>query len=175
MILLESPWPILLIGIAVEAVLAVALLRTGQGKVLWAMLGVGALVLTGLLIERLVVTEREAVEHTLDAAIDAVEANDINRLLECISPKAEPIRAAARMVLGRVEVRMARMTGLEITINRLTNPHTAKAKFRAIGSGRDRKGELPSQGFSEVVTVELRPEGGRWLVFDYKPENPNLR
>ena len=60
-IFLESPWPILLIGIAVEAVLAVMLLRTGQGRLLWAMLGMAAVVLLGLAVERLVVTDREAV------------------------------------------------------------------------------------------------------------------
>ena len=174
-IFLESPWPILLIGIAVEAVLAVMLLRTGQGRLLWAMLGVGAVVLVGLVVERLVVTDREAVENTLDACVAAVKANDINRLSECISPTAPQVRAEARFVLGRVEVQKAAITDLEITINRLTSPPTAKAKFRAIGAGRDRKGEFPYQGFAEFITVELRLEGDRWLVSGYQPENRDLR
>ena len=174
-IFLESPWPILLIGIAVEAVLAVMLLRTGQGRMLWAMLGVAAVVLVGLAVERLVVTDREAVENTLDACVAAVKANDINRLLECISPAAPQVRAEARFVLDRFEVQKAALTDLEITINRLTNPPTAKAKFRAIGAGRDRKGEFPYQGFAEIVTVELRLEGDRWLVSGYQPENRDLR
>ena len=56
---------------------------------------------------------------------------------------------------------------MEITFNRLMNPPTAAAKFQAIGQGRDRKGESPYQGFLQNVTVELRQEGGRWLVTGY--------
>lgn len=171
MILLESPWPVLLIGIAVEAVLAIMLLRTGQGRVLWAMVAAGALTLAGLVVERLVVTDREAVEHTLDAAVAAVEANDLNRVLECISPTAPQTRADARFLLGRVEIRMARIGSLEITVNRLTSPPTAKAKLLAIGAGRDRRGEFPDQNFSQKVTVELRREGDRWLVGNYGLED----
>ena len=46
MIFLESPWPWLFLGIAVEAVLAVALVRTQRG-LLWAMLGVGVSCFSG--------------------------------------------------------------------------------------------------------------------------------
>ena len=78
-------------------------------------------------------------------------------------------------MLDRFEVQKAAIADLEITINRLTNPPTAKAKFRAIGTGRDRKGEFPYQGFAEFITVELRLEGDRWLVSGYQPENRDLR
>ena len=148
-IFLESPWPILLIGIAVEAVLAVMLLRTGQGRVLWAMLGTAAVVLVGLVVERLVVTDREAVENTLDACVAAVKANDINRLLECISPTAPQVRAEARFVLDRFEIQKAALIDLEITINRLTNPPTAKAKFRASAPAGTARARFPYQGFAE--------------------------
>lgn len=173
-IVLESPWPILFIGIAVEAVLAVVLLRTGRGAVLWGMIGVAAFVLLGLLIEWLVVTEREAVEYTLDACVAAVEANDVERLLSCISPSAQQARKDARWVLGRVQVERARINDLEIKINRLTSPPTATARFQAIGTGRDRKGESPYQTFGQRVTVELRQENARWLVAGYNIEDLKL-
>ena len=96
MIFLESPWPILLIGIAVEAVLALLLLRTGQGRWLWTMLGVGLLVVLGLLVEHFVVTDRKAIINTLDAAAAAVEANNLNGVLDCLSPSAEHIRSESR-------------------------------------------------------------------------------
>ena len=60
--------------------------------------------LLGLLVERLVVTERKAVMQTLDAGVAAAKANDLNRLLDCISPQATETRNYARLVLGRVEV-----------------------------------------------------------------------
>ena len=175
MILLESPWPILLIGIASEAVLAVMLLRTGRGYLLWAMIGMAVVVLVGLVVERLVVTEQEAIENTLDAAVDAAAANDLDRLLDCISPTAEHTRADARWMLDRVEVHSAYIHKLKIRINHLTSPPTAKVRFQAIGQGTDRKGEFPYQSYSRAVTVELRLEDGRWLVTGYDVEGLNLR
>ncbi len=73
--------------------------------------------------------------------------------------------------MGRFEVEDAHIHDLEITINRLTSPPTAKAKFLAVGKGRDRKNEFPYQGFARRVVVELRREGGRWLVTDFDVED----
>jgi len=163
-IFVESPWPWLLIGIGVETALAIALLRTQRGAVLWAMLAVGVLVAAGLLVERLVVTDREAVENTLDAAVAAVEQNDVSRLLGYISPSADGTRRMAQAVLDRVEVRSAWVRGLEIKVNRLTSPWTAQVSFLAIGNGRDRKSEFPYETFSRRVVVKFRREDGRWLL-----------
>ncbi|MBU4271928.1 MAG: hypothetical protein KKE86_16330 [Planctomycetes bacterium] len=167
---LESPWPVLFIGIAVEAGLAMALLRTGQGKLLWWMLLVGVLTLAGFGIERLVVTDREAVTNTLDAAAAAVEDNDLERLLGCISPSAQRPRNDSRMVLDRFDVDKAIIHNLEIDFNRLTSPPTAHAHFQAIGTGRDRKGQIPYNTYTQRVVVNLRLEGDRWLVTGYSIE-----
>jgi hypothetical protein len=167
MIFLESPWPILLVGIAAEAVLAILLLRTGQGRWLGAMLAAGLLVLLGLLTEHFVVTDRKAISNTLDAAAAAVEANDVKGLLECVSPSAGEIRNGAHQVFERFEFRKARIHSLEITINRLTSPPTATVNFQAIGNAKDRLGQYPYSGFAESVSVTLRHEQGRWLLADY--------
>jgi len=174
MIFLESPWPILFIGIAVEAVLAVMLLRSGRGYLLWIMIGVAALVAAALLVERFVVTDRKSVEQTLYAAVAAAEANDLNGLLDCISPTAEPTRADARWMLNRVEVSSAYVRNLQITINRLMNPPTTQVRFQAVGQGRDRRGEFPYGTFSRAVTVQLHLEGTRWLVTGYDVEGLDL-
>jgi hypothetical protein len=170
MIFLESPWPILFIGIVAEAALAVALVRTGRGHLMWAMIGVAVFTIAGLIVERLVVTEREAVEQTIDTCVAAVLANNLDRLLDCISPTAGQTRTDARWVFNRVEVSTVYLHNLEITINHHSSPYTAKARFQAIGQGRDRKGEIPYQGFNRRVTVDLRLEGKRWLVYDYSVE-----
>lgn len=171
MIFLESPWPILLIGIAVEAVLAIMLLRSGQGRILWAMIGAGALILGGLGIERLVVTERELVEQTLDTAVSAVRTNNLNALLACISPTAPKTQGDARMVLGLAEFSRAKISEVEITINRLTSPPSAKATFLAAGEARDRRTGDWAGSFARRVTVELRKENGRWMLCDYRDED----
>ncbi len=173
--LVESPWPVLFAGIVVEAALAIALLRTGQGKLLWWMLVAGVLTLAGFGVERLVVTDRESVADTLDAAAEAVEENDIDRLLGCISPSAKEPRNTSRWVLERFEVEWALIRNLEIDINRLTSPPTAKAHFKAVGHGRDRMGQVPHRTYSKRVVVKLRREGDRWLVTGYEIEDVTSR
>jgi len=167
-IFLESPWPILFLGIAVEAVLGMMLFQTGRGRLLWAMIGTAALVVVGLIVERFVVTPREAVEDVLDAAVVAVNRNDLDGLLACIAPSAKEPRDFSRWVLERVEVQEGRIREVEIKVNPLTSPPSADAKFLAIGRGNDRKGEFPAQSFAQHVKVKLRLEGGRWLVVGYE-------
>lgn len=165
---LESPWPILFIGIAVEAVLGMMLVQTGRGKLLIAMIGVAVFVLIGLGIERWIVTDREAVGQTLDAAVVAARNNDLDRLLDCIVPEAEKPRQLSRWVLDRFQVEEGHIRDIEITVNRLTSPPTAEAKFLVVGKGRDRLGQWPYEAFAQRVSVELRLQGNRWLVTGYQ-------
>lgn len=175
-IFLESPWPILLIGIPVEIVLAIVLWCTGQGRALWAMIGVLGLVLAGWLVQWLVVTDREAVTNAIYDGAAAIEANDMNRLMQYVSPGVPDLRSDVRWVLDRFQFELVRVVELRsIDIHRSTKPPTAQAKLRAMGKGRDRKGEVPYSGFDEVVTVEFRLEGDRWLAFAVKPENREIR
>ena len=163
-IFVESPWPILFVGIAVEAVLAFLLLQTGRGKFLIAMIAVAALVGVGLIVEHFVITDRKAVMQTLDAGVAAARNNDLGGVLDCISPSAQEPRNYVRLVLGRFEVREGHISDVKIDVNRLTSSPTAEASFLAVGKGRDRKGEMLYEGFVQRVTVKLRLEGGRWLV-----------
>ena len=144
-IFLESPWPILFIGIAVEAVLAFPLVRTGRGKFSGRHARRGGL-------GRCRAGRRAVGRHRSESGrADARRRrrggrkNDLNGLLDCISPSAEEPRDYARWVLGRVEVEEAHISDLEITVNRLTSPPTAEAKFLAVGKGRDRKMSFPTR------------------------------
>jgi hypothetical protein len=175
MIFLESPWPILFVGIALEAILAIALARTGRGVLLWGMLGAAVLIVIGLVAERLVVTDQKSIRATLDEAAAAVAANNIDRLLKCISPSALAVRQRARLALRRIEVHEIRLSNLDIQINRLTALPTARVALRALGRGRDRLDRFPYDSFAEPLTVELRKENGRWLVTGYEAEyDPSL-
>jgi hypothetical protein len=174
MIFLESPWPILTIGMVIEAILAIALWRTGRGRLLWVMFGVADVVFLGVVGERFVVTDREAIENSLDACVAAVKANRLGALLDYVAPDASHVRADARFVLERFVVERAKFTDLEITVNRATQPPTATAKFHALGTVRDRKGEVPYQAFSEWISVDFTLRDGRWLITGYQPENREL-
>ncbi len=169
-ILFENPLRIIFIGIVVEAVLGIALFRTGRGAILWAMIGTLALTVLGVIIERVVVTENERIEMTLDGITSALEANDLNRVLSYISPGAVKTRNRAAWAMGRIEVQSARFYRLNITINRLTSPMTAKAAFFGHVSYRDRQGEIPYSNYGSRFIVELRKEGKTWVVTGHVEE-----
>jgi hypothetical protein len=169
-ILFENPWWIIFIGIVLEAVLGIILFRTGRGVLLWAMLAVFVLMLSGVLVERLVVTERERVEMTLDGIVSALEANDLNRLYTYVARDAVKTRGRAAWAMGRIEVQTARIYKLEITVNRLTNPPTAKAAFFGHIAYRDRQGEIPYSNYGSRFIVDLRKDGDIWVVTGHVEE-----
>lgn len=170
--LLENPMPLVFFGIIAEAVLGVILLRTGRGVILWAMLGVLLLVLAGLGLERLVVTEAEQVEATLGGLADALEANDLDQIFQYVAPEARSSRARAQQALGMYWVTSVKMNNLKVTINRLTSPPTAKARFIGVFTGEDRTGMLPLSNGRWGFEVKLRQEGDRWLVTEHSEGDP---
>lgn len=159
------------LGIVVVAILAVVLFRTGRGAVMFAMVGVLALVLGGVVVERAVVTEREEVEHTLDSLTSALLSNDLPAVLDHLAPEASYARDMANTHLPQVEISEARVRDLDITVNRLTSPPTAEANFRGIMSIKDLRGQFPYEHYLQRFTVRFRREGDRWLLVDYEAQN----
>jgi hypothetical protein len=167
----NSLWMIF-VGIAVEAVLGAILFRTGRGAALWAMIGVALLVVVGVTVEKLIVTEKEEVENTVDAIASALKANDLDRVLTFISPADTKSRSDAAWAMNRCEILGTTVLGLEVTVNQLASPHTAQARFRGIIRCHDRKGEIPHESYASEFTVSLRKEGNRWIVTGYETADP---
>lgn len=169
MFLFESPWPILCLGVAVEVVLAIALVRTGRGVLLGAMVGVALLTLAGLGVERWVVTDRKLVKQAVYGLADAVQANDLKRALTFIAPSAKETQQEARGVQRDVEVVELTLHNLDVVVNREASPRTAQATFTVVvtGKGKGRYAEFGEQTHVVKVTLQLRLESGRWLVTDH--------
>jgi flagellar motor component MotA len=167
----DSMWMIFL-GVAVIAVLGAVLFRTGRGYALWAMIGVAVLVVVGVTVEKLIVTEKEEVENTLDDIAAAMEANDLQKLLTYIAPSDKTSRIQATWAMDRCEIRSASILQLDVTVNRLTSPHTAQARFVGIIRYHDRKGQSPYGTHKSTFTVSFEKQGGRWIVTGYKTDLP---
>ena len=58
----ENPLPLVLIGVIVEALLVVVLMRTGRRTVLWGMVLLAVGVAGAVVLERSIVTPREEVK-----------------------------------------------------------------------------------------------------------------
>ncbi len=167
-ILVESPWPWILVGIVVEAILAVTLVTYRRAVLLWGMVGVLAFTIAGVVVERLVVTERERAEAAMDGIVACLNANDLDRLLrDYIAPDAHGTRGRAAWAMNRVEIHRANYHNLRVTINRLTSPITADAEFDGVVDYRDRLGEFPYGHYAARFVVELELRDNRWLVTDH--------
>lgn len=167
-LLLENPLPIVFVGIALEAVLGVVFVNTRRGLVVLAMIGVLLLVLGGVALEWAIVTPKEEVEATLDGVADTLEANDLSRLLsDYIHPDAGVTRSRAAFALGLVEVSRAKMNSLEVTVNKLTSPPSAEARFRGVVYFRSKVEQIPYDYYTAEFTVELRQQGDRWLITNH--------
>jgi hypothetical protein len=169
--LIEDPTMFIFLGILIEAVLGIVLFRTGRGVLLWIMLGVLFVCLTGIIGQRFIITERKRVIQTLDGIVSALENNDVDRVLSYLEPEAAHSRERARWALGRVEVTSASYRKLEININMLTSPPTAKVTFFGLIGYKDRKGEIPYNNYASNFTINLRKHGDRWLVEEHTEEN----
>ena len=88
-IFVDSPWPAIFFGLIGEAILAVALVRTGRGALLWAMAGVLAVSLGGVALARFVVTEKKLAAAVIYDCAHAAEKNDADGILRHISPRTK--------------------------------------------------------------------------------------
>jgi hypothetical protein len=161
----EGPWPLLLTGVIVEAILVIALVRTGRAVLLWAIAGAGLLTGGLLVAERAIVTDNERIADTLDGIARAAEANDLDAILAHVAPNATAVRRMATDGLSQVTVREAHVGGLEIKINDKTSEPAALAtfigRFRVTPRGG---GSMGHETFVGRFQVGLVKQNDRWLV-----------
>lgn len=167
--LFEDPTTLIVAGVLIEALLAVALYNTGRGALVAAMAGVLVVVGLGVLIERIVVTDQEQVADTLAAVAKGVEANDVEGVLAFIDPASTGMRASVRMALASARVSEVRIYDLVVEVNERSNPPTAGAEFtgRVKGSYRGESGGGEGM-LLRKFTVNFRRQGDRWLMTDYE-------
>ena len=168
MLFLESPWPILFVGLVLETGLAVVLFRTGRGLVLGAMAGVALLVLLGVLVERSTVTDTKRIQRTLEEAAAGLLANSAKQVEACIVPDAEGDAARERTdwALSRAEFLDLSIRNLDVKFNYRTSPPTAETTFTILVRGKARGNTDLGEIFKPVaMNVKFRKESDRWLVF----------
>ncbi len=171
MLFLESPWPILIVGLVVEIVLAIALFRTGRGVVLGLMGGVALLVLLGVLMERWTLTDTKRIRQTLETAAAGLQAGNAQQVDACIVPGPDGDVARGKVVwaLSVADFKELTIRNLDVKFNYQTSPPTAETTFSVWVRGNDRGGTLPGELSHPVaMNVKLRresKESGRWLVF----------
>jgi hypothetical protein len=166
MMFLESPWPIITVGIVLEAILAVMLFTTRRGVLLWAVVGVLVLTGGGVLVERLVVTEREQVEMALDDGIAALKSNQLDRVLTVLAPTATDTRRQVEWGYGLVEITGVSLHNIQIEVNDLTSPPTAEVGCDVVIYFRGKSNTITHDRWPGHFTMHYEKHGDRWLVVD---------
>lgn len=172
--LFEDPTMLIAAGVLIEALLAVALVKSGRGALVGAMVGVLLFVVLGIVIEQAVVTEREQVEGVLDAASAALIAGDVEAVLRTIDPAAAELRSYVRSVMSQARITDVKLFDLAITVNDRTAPPTARADFMGRVKGTFR-GEAPAGGEGMALRrlrVELRRDPDGWFITEYHDRGP---
>jgi hypothetical protein len=172
--LLEDPTPIILAGIAIEAVLGILLVRSGRGLFLIAMGVVALLTLAGLAIERFVVTDVEQVENVIEAGRVAVETNNPAAALALVAPEAREIRERVRDGFAQVVFTEVKVRALTVKVDRAARPMTAEVGFTALATFDGRHGNVPYRNFVAAVNAKLRRQGDRWLVTEVSDIEPGV-
>jgi hypothetical protein len=166
--LFEDPTTVIVAVALLEVLLGIALVNSGEVKVLW---GMGAVLLLGVLlvlVELVVITDKEQISDTMSRAADALETNDAAAVMQYIAPEAGDMRSRAEAALSAFEVKSASFSGLDVTVNSHLSPVTAQARFFGKFNGRDRLGRLPYENVFRRFEVDLRREGERWVMTDYR-------
>ncbi|MCA9266264.1 MAG: hypothetical protein KDA60_20530 [Planctomycetales bacterium] len=164
--ILETPWPGLIVGALTTAILIGGFLKTQRLAVLIAA-GVAMLLTVGwVVLERIVVTEREEVQGTLYAIAEAVERDDQETVMDHIAQSADTIRGAARLAMKTYVISEAKIKrNLTVDIDR---PGRAVAEFNALLVGGDRAGLVQQQRYPRHFKVTFVREGEGWKVSDYE-------
>ena len=170
----ETPFHSIMIGLI--ATIALALAWLGSKRSLFALLAAAAflLMVAAVVVERVLVTDREQISETLDQLADAVRNNSSAELLVRISDRAPEIEQAARSQLNRFQIDYCSITWKETpAIDDNANPPEANVRFSAFIRARERN-EGGLEG-GDVIGIKLRLQkeaDGEWRVVDYSLYNP---
>ncbi|MGC3970079.1 MAG: hypothetical protein QM775_22955 [Pirellulales bacterium] len=159
----ENPLPVVLIGVIIEALLVVALMRTGKRSVLWAMVLLAIGIAGTVYLERSIVTPREEIKLSLEEMRALVEADDRPGLLKRIdsNPGVAELRNRIQSDLAHVTVDAAKITELRDEDIKIT-PSATEANVGFIGSV-----DVSGVARGHIVLrfdVSLKKRDGVWVV-----------
>lgn len=171
--LLENPVPIYAVGAVLATLCGLAFLARRNLPSLFAFAGVVGATLLLVLVERLVVTDREEVEAAVVELMKAIEENDLPTVVATIDPAATEVRSDAERLMPLVKVEDTGATSLRVEVDTSTESLTAVAKFRGKIDGIHKSSGQRVFYFEEVYLFWGKREG-QWLVVDYQAHTGDM-
>jgi hypothetical protein len=166
-LLLEHPTPIIVAGSLAALVALMAFVSRRSGGALAALAVIAAITVALVIVERVVVTPREEVENAVASLLDAVEANDVDRVIAAIDPTAANVQADAKALMPQIKVEVANADDLDILVEPGANPPRARAAFQAYLRGTHVRSGAPVAYINQRVELTWIKRGDRWALADY--------
>ena len=167
MMLFENPVPIYAVGMVLATLCGLAFVSRRNLPSLVAFVGVVSATLLLVLVERLVVTVREEVEAAVVELLEAIEENDLPKVIATIDTAATEVWSDAETLMPMVKVEDTGATSLRVEVDASTGTPTAVAKFRGKVDGIHKSSGQRVFYFEEVHLFWVKREQ-RWLVEDYR-------
>ncbi len=165
--IVEEPLYILILGGVTLAFVGFAWMQTGYRSLLHATIGIAALTAGLLLLERLVVTEPEAIEATVRQIGRDVERNDREKVYSYVYSGAPETLALAKREFPRWEFeRVSIKRNFQCVVDPAADPPAANVSFNVVVDVK----QLPTlikERAAVFVELTMRKEHGQWKVADY--------
>jgi len=173
--LYEQPMVIVVIGVLLLLGLGIAWSNTGRKELAIAAGFVLLLVIAGLVVERLVVTDGESLRQTLQEIAHDVAANDHRALLRHLSDTAPELKQRADKELPNYRFTSCRVSKVHnITVDATAKPKTAIVEFNVVFSGNFRyEGFQGDYNGARWIKLDfVQDKDGRWKVENYEHDDP---
>ncbi|MDO4549793.1 MAG: hypothetical protein Q4C96_00905 [Planctomycetia bacterium] len=171
--LFENPFPILIFCMLMAAFFCVAFNIT-RYKI--CLLGALVSVLMGIsifLLDFFVITAKERVRLVIQEGVRVVESQNEEDVFKLLSPEMK--RSYAPMihsVFRNVHFEKVRANDLQIYINELTSPHSARAEFFAVIIYRGKNGNVPGERLVRRVSLKFEKYNDeKWLISGFEHKN----
>lgn len=164
--LFENPIPLYAVSAVLVTLCALIFFNRRDLPSMVAMITVVLLAFSMIMLERMVVTDREQVERSVRDIMLAIEANDVPGVLELVDPTADQVRSDVETMLPMVNVRDTGVTSLEVELTSSSEPPTATARFR--GKVDLQKNEWRYVYFDRVDLQWIK-KGDQWFMQGYQP------
>ncbi|MDR1963932.1 MAG: hypothetical protein LBQ50_09155 [Planctomycetaceae bacterium] len=180
-IFLDSLWIWIALTIGAGAIGYFVYQYDPRGRTFGIAIGVPFLVLLiGLVLYYGVDTDRKSISRMLTGLASEIEQDDLDGVLNYISPKASGTRGIARINMGVYRLTSAKFRNLKFKVNQLISPPLAEVSFLAVVYWKTK--HPTADGFAidtpQFQTVQFNIElektnGNSWLVtdkceFDYR-------
>ena len=171
--LFEDVTPLLAVAALLEVVLIFALLRSGEKRLLFVIIGVAIVCSVGVVIETVVETEKERVEKAIEKTRQAILTNDLQRVLQTIGPESRRLQSMADRYLARFTVRAIKITeGPQLRFLQNAVPPSVAVTLNARFDFDPSKGTLAYRGGVVRVEGKLRQFSSGWKWTDAEFSNP---